>query len=147
MTLLAPRLLSLPLGLLMVAATQVQTSGSALIAAALAAAAVIAGIVFRPAATLAVLITVVAIVLTDPAPALAVLSGLSAAGYLVLRYAADAVTQPTVIGALGFSSVGLLATALPLHVPWLPLVAPLTVLAIFVIVTQPFLGDRGRPSR
>ena len=147
----APRALSTTFGLLMVAATEIQTHGLALVAAALAVTAVVAGLQFRPAATLAVMITVSAIVLSDPSPMLAALSGLSAAAYLVLRHAADSVainaTQPTVIGAVGLTSAGLVATSIPLQLPWLPLLAPVAVLAIYVIVTQMFLADRRRPTR
>ena len=80
-------------GLLMVAATEVQTSGPALIGAVLAAAAVIVGIRWRPAATLAMVISIGLIALTDPAPAFAALSGLSAVGYLVLRHSGGSATQ------------------------------------------------------
>ncbi|MBV8861277.1 MAG: hypothetical protein JO259_05375, partial [Mycobacterium sp.] len=71
---LAARLLpvsSSALGLLMVAAVGVGSHGPTLVAAASAVVAVLAGTVFRPVATLAVLLTVVAIVLSDPVVPLA----------------------------------------------------------------------------
>jgi hypothetical protein len=34
----------------------------------------------------------------------------------------------------------LVATSFPLQLPWLPLVAPVAVLAIYVLATRPFLG-------
>ncbi len=74
------RVLSISCGLLMVAAVGIGTHGQTLVAAVLAAAAVVAGTVFRPAATLAVLLTVAAVVLANPAPTVAAVSGLAAAG-------------------------------------------------------------------
>jgi hypothetical protein len=47
---------------------------------------------------------------------------------------------PTVVGAVGFSFAGLVATSFPLQLPWLPLAAPLAVLAIYVLATRPFLS-------
>jgi hypothetical protein len=147
----APRALSTMFGLLMVAATNIQTHGLALLAAALAVTAVLAGIQFRPAATVAVLFTVTAIALAAPQPVFAAFSGLSATAYLVLRHAASSAavtaTQPTIVGALAFTFAGLVATLIPLQLPWLPLLAPVTVLAIYVIATQPFSGDRKRSAR
>ncbi len=104
------------------------------------------GIVFRPAATVAVLLTVAAIVLGGPPYPLVALSGLSAAAYLVCRHAAGpgaaavAGSWPTITAALGFSFVGLVATSFPVQVPWLPLAAPLGVLAIYVVATRPFVN-------
>src|SRR3954452_537483 len=93
-------------GLVMVAAAAVQADGPGLVAAVAAAAAVLAGSVFRPAATIAVLLTVVVIMLADAPPVLTATSGLCAAAYLVLRHTA-AVTSPTVLGAVGFTAAGL----------------------------------------
>ncbi|MGA7054195.1 MAG: hypothetical protein WBZ37_23580, partial [Mycobacterium sp.] len=47
---------------------------------------------------------------------------------------------PTVVAAAGFTFVGLVATSFPLQLPWLPLAAPLAVLAIYVLAVRPFLG-------
>jgi hypothetical protein len=149
----APRAFSTAFGMLMAAATEIHAHGLAFVAATLAVTAVLAGIQFRPGATLAVLLTVAAIVLSDPAPTFAALSGISAAAYLVLRHAVGAptgvvtATQPTTIGAVGFTFAGLVATSMPLQLPWLPLLAPLAVFAIYAIANRPFLGDRGRPTR
>jgi hypothetical protein len=98
---------------------------------------------FRPAATLAVLLTVLVIVASDPAPVRAAMTGLCAAAYLLCRHADGAVVAgsgPTTVAAVGFSFAGLVATSFPLQVPWLPLVAPLAVLGIYVLVTRPFLN-------
>ncbi|WP_069601519.1 hypothetical protein [Mycobacterium kyorinense] len=147
------RILSIACGLLMVAAVGVGTDDQALIAAMLAAAAVLGGAVFRPAATLAVLLTVAVIVLTNPAPSIAAVSGLAAAGYLVLRHTADTVvgldgvSAASIVGAVGFTLAGLVATAFPLELPWLPLAAPLAILAIYVVAIRPFTSDRAGADR
>jgi hypothetical protein len=130
----------------MVAATGVQSDhGPAFVAASLALVAVGVGMVFRAAATLAVLLAVAAIAFTDPMPILAAVSGLAATLYLVLRHATKHVvtaSAPTLVAALAFTLVGLAATSFPLQVPWLPLVAPVAVLGIFLLATRPFLSDR-----
>jgi hypothetical protein len=36
--------------------------------------------------------------------------------------------------------VGVVAMSFPLHLPWVPLAAPLAALAIYVLATRPFLG-------
>jgi hypothetical protein len=140
------RALSTGFGVLMVGVTAVGSHGPALVAGLLAVVAVGVATVLRPAATVAVLLAVVAIVVSDPPPVLAALSGLCAAAYLVSRHAASTPTGvvmgswPTTIAAVGFTFAGLVATSFPLHLPWLPLVAPLAVLAIYVLATRPFLG-------
>jgi hypothetical protein len=124
-------------GLVMVASAAVQADRPGVIAALAAAAAVLVGSVFRPAATVAVLLTVSVIVLADVPPVLTATSGLCAAAYLVLRHTA-AVTAPTVVGAVGFTVAGLAAASLPIQLPWVPLVAPVAVLVLYVVVTRPF---------
>jgi hypothetical protein len=131
------RAVSTAFGLVMVASAAVQADRAGLIAAVVAAAAVLAGSVFRPAATVAVLVTVVVIVLTDAPPVLTATAGLCAAAYLVLRHTA-AVTAPTVLGAVGFTAAGLAAASLPIEMPWVPLLAPMAVLVVYVLVTRPF---------
>ena len=90
--------------------------------------------------------SVSAIVLAEPPAVFAALSGLSAAAYLVVRHAVEAsvvtTTWPTVIGAIGFTALGALATAAPLHLPWLPVLAAPAAVAIFALVTRPFLELR-----
>ncbi|BBW99417.1 hypothetical protein [Mycolicibacterium moriokaense] len=135
------RALSTAFGLVMVAAVSVQADDAALIAAGLATVAVLTGNVFRSAATMAVLLTAAALVLNETPAMLAALSGLCAACYLVLRHTAT-ITAPTVIGAVGFTAVGLAAVSLPLELPWAPLLAPLSVLGLVALVTRPFWADR-----
>jgi hypothetical protein len=131
------RTISTAFGLVMVASAAVQADGRGLAAAAVAAAAVLAGSVFRPAATIAVLLTVSVIVLAEAPLAMTATSGLCAAAYLVLRHTA-AVTSPTVLGAVGFTAAGLAAASLPIELPWVPLLAPVAVLVLYVVVTRPF---------
>ncbi len=136
------RALSTAFGLVMVAAAVVAADGTALVGSGFAAAAVLVGTVFRPAASLAVLITAAVIVIADAPPMLAALSGLSAAGYLVLRHTVAA-TAPTVVGAVGFTAAGLAAASLPVQLPWLPVLAPLAVVVAYVLVIRPFWGLEG----
>jgi hypothetical protein len=143
LTLSGSRVLTLLLGLLMVALAAVGSQGPVLVAAGAGAIAVGLATVFRPAATLAVLLTVVVIVASDPSNVLAAMSGLCAAAYLVCRHADGAVVAgsgPSTVAAVGFTFAGLVATSFPLQVPWLPLAAPLAVLAIYVLVTRPFVN-------
>jgi hypothetical protein len=131
------RTVSTAFGLVMVASAAVQADTTGLVAAVVAAAAVLAGSVFRPAATMAVLVTVAVLVLADAPPLLTATCGLCAAAYLVLRHTAT-MTSPTVIGAVGLTAAGLAAVSLPIELPWVPLLAPLAVLLIYVVVTRPF---------
>jgi hypothetical protein len=131
-------------GLLMVAATEPQRNTLALVAAALAVTAVVIGTQFRPAATFAVLFSVAAISISEPPSMLAAMSGLCATAYLVLRHANSAAgvvgSAATVIAALGFTFAALLATVIPAHTMWLPLLAPLAMLAVYAMTVQPFVG-------
>jgi len=131
------RTISTAFGLVMVASAAVQADGRGLVAAVVAAAAVLVGSVFRPAATIAVLLTVSVIVLADTPLVLTATSGLCAAAYLVLRHTATP-TSPTVLGAVGFTAAGLAAASLPIELPWVPLLAPVAVLVLYVVVTRPF---------
>ncbi|MGE2690466.1 hypothetical protein [Mycolicibacterium pulveris] len=125
----------------MVAVSAVQAGDAALLVAGMAVLAVLAGNVFAPCATLAVLLCGAVLVLADAAPMLAAMCGLTAAGYLVLRHT-TAATASTVIGAVGFTAAGLAAVSLPAEVPWLPLAAPVAVLALVLLATRPFWADR-----
>lgn len=142
----APLVLSAIFGMLMVGLAVVGSHGQVVVVGALSAVAVGVGLAFRPAATLAVLLSVVTIALSDPSSVFAAWSGLCAAAYLVCRHAVAAPvgvvirSWPTVIAAVGFTSAGLVATSFPLQLAWLPLAAPLAVLAIYVFAARPFLS-------
>jgi hypothetical protein len=133
------RFVSAGFGVLMAATAAVDAGGPGLIAAAAAGVAVLAGLYVRAAATAAALAAVCAIALSEPQPLLAALSGLSAAAYLVLRYAT--MTRPTVIGIVGFAALGVVATAAPAGLSWLPLLAPVAAVVLFLVLTGPFARD------
>jgi hypothetical protein len=141
-------ILSTACGVLMVAAAGLGSHGPTLVAATSAVGAVAVAVLFRPVATLAVLLVVVAVALSGPSATVAAVSGLSAALYLVLRHAAgsgvglNSVSLATMLSAAGFTLVGLVATAFPLQLPWLPLLAPLAAFAVYLLAARPYLrGD------
>ena len=139
------RSLATSFGLFMVGSAAVGCHGLAVVAAGLAVVAVVAGIAFRPAATVAVLLVVCTLVASDPSVMFAAWSGLCAAAYLVCRHATGTPavvigSWPTIVAAVSFTFAGLAATSFPLQLPWFPLAAPLAVLGIYVLATRPFLG-------
>lgn len=141
----AGRALSAAFGLLMVAATALVAEGPSLVGAGLAVIAVLLGIRFAGAATVAVTISVVVALLAEAPPMSTALAGVAAAAYLVIRHSntvESVVTAPTAVGALGFSAIGLGASVIPVSVPWLPLAAPVAVLVSYVIVVNPLLAQR-----
>ncbi len=130
-------------GLLMVGLAGLGSQRPAVVAGVAALIAVGAGTVFRFAATLGVLLSVVTIVLSGPSLVFAALSGLCAAAYLLCRHtigtpSGASIGQPTIVAAVGFTFAGLVAASFPLQLPWLPLAAPLAVLAIYLVATRPF---------
>lgn len=138
-------LFSSAFGILMVL-TAVRPSGAiGLVALALSAAGLLAGLFIRQAAVGAVLVCIVAMAVDNPDPLFAAVAGLSAAVYLVLRYsdisAAATLTLPTAVGLVGFTAAGVAATAVGVQVKWLPLAAPLIVVAILVVVALPLWAD------
>jgi hypothetical protein len=139
------RVLSFAFGLLMVAAGTVQSDGPALVVAAAAGLAVVVGLASPMAASLAVVATAAALALSEPAPVVAAIAGLAATAFLVLRHASSAdtgmaLTAPTVLGALGLSAAAVLGASIPFALPWVPLVAPLAVVAIYVTVVAPLVS-------
>jgi len=131
-------------GLLMVGLAAVGSHGPAVAAGTAALIAVGAGTVFRAAATLGVLLSVLTIMLSGPSLVFAALSGFCAAAYLVCRHATATTAGvvsgglPTAVAAVGFTFAGWVAMSFPLHLPWVPLAAPLAVLAIYLLATRPF---------
>ena len=132
-------------GILMVLTAARPAGLIGIVVLALSAVALLAGLFYRRAATVAVLLSIGAMALADPSPFFAAVSGLSAAAYLVLRYADDsdavAVTMPTAVGLLGFTAAGLAATAVDIQVKWVPLLAPGVVVAILILVAMPMWSD------
>jgi hypothetical protein len=139
----AALLFSSAFGVLMVAAAARPAGLWGLAASAVAVAAVVAGLFVRPASVVAVLVTIAAVAVADPAPVLAAVAGLSAAAYLITRYADDAVTLtvPTVLGMVGFSVAGAAAFAVPVRLTWVPLAAPAIMAAILILVAVPLAAE------
>ena len=132
-------------GLLMVV-TAGATGGPVVLAVlGLAVIAVGVSLADRRAATVAVLLNIVALALSDPSPLFAAVSGMSAAAYLVVRHSAGGgavtMTIPMVAGLLGFTAAGLAATAVAVPVSWIPLLAPAIIAAVLIVVAWPLLGD------
>lgn len=133
-------------GVLMVGLAVGGSRGSAVAAWVAALIAVGIGTVFRPAATVAVLLAAVTVVLSDPPLVFVALSGLCASAYLVCRHAVGAAAPvvlgswPTAVAAAGFTFAGLVATSFPMQLPWLPLAAPLGALVVYLLAIRPFLG-------
>lgn len=132
------RVLATAFGLMMVAAVALQADGPALVAAAVAAAAVVGSVWSARLAVIAVVPAVAALALSDAAPIVAALAGLSATCYLAVRHGGrgEAVTVPTMVAVLGASALGILATSIPVELPWAPLAAPLAVLGAFAIALR-----------
>lgn len=133
-------------GLLMVGLAAVGSHGFALVACVAALVVVGVGTVWRLAATVAVLLAIATVMLSDPPLGCVALSGLCAAAYLVCRHAVGA-AAPVVLGswpsglaAVGFTFAGLVATSFPLQLPWLPLAAPLGALVVYLLAIRPFFG-------
>lgn len=146
----APLVFSTAFGFLMLTAAAVNADKLGFVAVVMAAIAVLAGLRYRTAATLSVLLVITVIVVSNPPPLFAALSGLSAAAYLVLRHAAGpsggsvTTTRPTVVGMVGLTLVGIAATWVPIQLPWLPLLAPPVIVVIFVLVTLPLFRGATR---
>ncbi|MEV3903550.1 hypothetical protein AB0K11_14595 [Mycobacterium sp. NPDC050551] len=127
-------------GVLMVAAAAYRADGDALVSAAAALFAVAIAAWWRPAATVAVLLTVGTLLLAAPSPMYTALAGLAAAAYLVLRHGEGRAAAATVIGAVGFGVAAAVAVLLPVQLPWLPLAAPLVLLAGYLLAVRPYVG-------
>lgn len=137
--------LAVAFGVLMVGLAADAAQGA--VAPAWVAALIAVGVatVYRWVATLAVLLVVATIVLSDPPLVLVAMSGLCAAAYLVCRHAVGAAagvvvgSVPTAVAAVAFTFAGVVAASFPLQLPWLPLAAPLAALGVYVLATRPFL--------
>lgn len=146
-----PTAFSTGFGALMVALAAWPPGPAGLIPAAFCAAAVLAGVFFRPAAAVAVLLTAATAALSEASVLFVAASGLSAAAYLVMRHsvgsAAAHLTVPTALSLVGFTVAGVAAAAVPLRVAWAPLLAPVAIAVILVLVALPLLGgERGEPA-
>lgn len=146
-----PLAFSTGFGVLMVMLAAWPVGPAGLIPAAFCSAAVLAGVFFRPAAAVAVLLATVTAALSEASVLAVAASGLSAAAYLVIRHSAGSgaahLTVPTALCLVGFTLAGVGAAAVPLRVAWAPLLAPVTIAVILVLVALPLLGgERGEPA-
>lgn len=139
-------LLSSVFGVLMVAAVGYRADGPALLTAVAALAAVTVSVWWRPAAVVAVVLTVSAVVLAPSAPMSTALAGLAAAAYLVLRHNDGRATPATTVAAVAFALTATAVVALPVNIPWVPLAAPVALLVGYVLALWPFsdFGVLGR---
>lgn len=134
-----------PVGLLMVSAVAYGVQGFAAAAAAAAAAAVLVSVWWRPGATLAVLLGVLTVLLAEPAPVHTALAGLAAVSYLIAQQGLP--TPATAMFAVGFGAAATAALALPVSLQWVPLAAPLALLAAYAVAVWPFVaGPRRQPG-
>jgi hypothetical protein len=140
----AKLLLPSAFGVLMVAASAHRADGRALVVAAAALFAVAVAAWWRPAATVAVLLTVGTVLLAAPSPMYTALAGLAAAAYLVLRHGDGRASAATMAGAVGFGVAGAVAVVLPVQLPWLPLAAPLVLLAGYLLAVRPYMAETRR---
>jgi hypothetical protein len=135
--------LTLCVGMAMIAATDPRTHGLALWTAGLALAAVLVGLRFRSAATVAVLLTALTLTISAPPLMLSAVSGLCATGYLVMQHTSGPIsagpTRATVGAAMGFSAVSAIVAAVSLDAAWLPLMAPFGLLGAYALVIHPYL--------
>ena len=132
-------------GALMVGAGAYHADGAALIAAVAVLIAVLIAGWWRPCAMAAVLLTLITIVLADPAPLYTALAGLAATAYLVLRH--EDPTRPTMLFAVVFAAAAAIAVVAPVNVAWLPLAAPLVLLAGYLLALRPYLIRNGMANR
>lgn len=139
------RLFGPAFGLLMVVSAGATSGPFALAVLGAALVAVAVSLLDRRAATAAVLLSVAALALSDPAPVFAAVSGMSAAAHLVTTHTwnggAAGITVPTMAGLIGFTIAGLAATAVALPVNWIPLLAPAIVAAVLIVAAWPLLAD------
>ena len=145
---LAAHMLSTACGVLMVAAAGIGSHGPTLVAATSAVVAVAVANPVSPGRHACGAAHRGRDRAVGPAATVAAVSGLSAAVYLVLRHAAGSgigldSRQRSDDGLPPWDSrlVGLVATAFPLQLPWLPLLAPLAVFAVYLLATRPFLRE------
>lgn len=133
-------------GLLMVGSAAGGSHGFAVAAWVAALVSVGAGTVFRFAATVAVLLAVVTVTLSDPPVVFVALSGLCAAAYLVCRHAAGA-AAPVVLeqladgrcrGGVYVRRVG--RNVVPVAVAVVAVGRPLGALVIYLLAIRPFLA-------
>lgn len=129
-------LAAVPFGLLMAAALAIDNHRWSALAGALVAAAVLAGMWLRGAATVAVVAVTGVLVICDTAPILAALCGLAAAAYLVLCH--TRLTAPTAVSMVGFTAAGTVGLVIPVGPGWLALLAAPVVVILVAVLLEAF---------
>lgn len=130
-------------GAVMVLTAGVDGGPVALALLALALAGVMAGLADRRVVPVPVILSIAALALGDPSPFFAAVSGLAAATYLLTACSerVSTLTVPAVAGMVGFTLVGLAATAIRTDVAWMPLVAPAVMAGVLTVAAMPLLAD------
>lgn len=123
-------------GLMMVAATVPDAPMIAWIASGISAVLVLASAFSRTAATGAIVVAIVALALSNPPLLLAAIAGLSAILFLLLSFGRAGLVSLT--GALLFTGVAMLVSLAPVELPWVPVVAPVVVVALFAVAVWPY---------
>lgn len=96
----------------------------------------------KAGAVVAVLLVIVVLARTDVSPVVAMLCGLAAVICLSVAYTRRWPSE--ILPALLFGCVALLAAAIPAgHSSWLPFIAPVAVVGIFVLALWPFTYGSG----
>ena len=103
----------------------------------------LAGLRFRHAASAAVLTIIGALTLSNPTALLAVAAGIAAAVYLLSVHAIGQppgvvpLTRSALGGTLGFGAAALLVAIVPGGHPWWPVIAPVTVVILYLLAVRP----------
>jgi hypothetical protein len=132
-------------GLMMVAATVPDAPVLGWAASAISAVLVLGSVWSRQAATGAVVLVIVALAVGNPPLLLTAVSGLSAVLFLLLSFGGAALVSLT--GALLFTGVAMLVSITPIELPWVPVVAPVVVVALFAVAIWPYASVRTTSAR
>lgn len=125
-------------GLLMVLAGADGATRTGWAVAAVAGVAVLLSVRIAAMASGAVLLCILTVLLSPPAPMSTAVAGLAAAAYLSLRHNRNRVSVPAMTGAVAFTAVATLAVAVPVELPWVPVLAPIGLLTAYVVALRPF---------
>ncbi|WP_330228136.1 hypothetical protein OHA40_18265 [Nocardia sp. NBC_00508] len=108
---------------------------------------------YRPLAVCAVLLALGVLAFDDAGILASAATGLVATTYLLNAATVTAphgvvpTTIPSVVGAVGFAVVAVGAGLIPLHLSWVPLVAPILIVVLFALVIQGAAARRGPGDR
>ncbi|WP_179468511.1 hypothetical protein [Mycolicibacterium vinylchloridicum] len=141
-------LLPTVVGLAMAAIAGIHTAGSAFVVAVACGLAVGVAIRVRHAATTAVLLAAVAVMLSNAPPPQAGLVGLCGAYYLLLRHTERGqVGRSPIAAAVCFTVVAVLIASVPLDLPWLTILAGPTMFVAYMVALRPFFPSAASSRR